>query len=523
MNTTIQGWMARARLITVLAGSVVLAGCAGDGTGKTGDAGIEVLAGDRTTMQREAALSTLVKETASGDRDAKQTRDTLKQLVWKTSAPEDLRVNALKQLLGEPGQAMDPEIDKDNRNLLRLRLPTETSWKMIEVIARAAETGVARDPAWKELTASLVRSYARKVPAPTDDARPERRALAALHPERDVESTVLDVYVRPIENGAPMGVGEFVEKSRQAAWELLARLDPSGSRRQAALAGGAAANEPSLALVDRAARELAVVPITGSELAWIERLSGQTQATWWEAARAAVSGLSAEQRASLSVRHLEPLRWAAAHRSAWTAMSRGQLLSELSRRLEGRRVYRKTDGLAETEGKSREALSERADELAWGDVLTLLVVDEALSSASVQGEFWKQAAADRADVTTEYGGALLSADQADNRGAVGGPGFVVRGFVPRPAQRVNDRTFIGSEELFAQSARGVAHYHFHVQDDRNAGYAGPGKADMEYASTHGRTCLVLTSVSPGVMNVDWYARGPGGVVTVDLGELRQGR
>ena len=104
---------------------------------------------------------------------------------------------------------------------------------------------------------------------------------------------------------------------------------------------------------------------------------------------------------------------------------------------------------------------------------------------------------------------------------VAGPGgFALRSYPARTTERKDDRTFMAAEAMFKDSPRAIAHYHFHVQKPNNSDYAGPGRGDLEYATTHGRNCLVFTSVREGVMDVDYYQNN--GVV-IDLGEIAMGR
>jgi len=444
-------------------------------------------------------------------------REASKDLIWKGGAPVQLRQKALALLLTDDS----PDGQADTRKLLALRLPTEGAWPMLVDICRGIQARGSSGE-WKSLTASLVRSYARKVPVPPDPDRPERDALVALHPGVELERVVYEVFVRPADNGAPERPDDFAEKSRQAAWDLLGRLDPEGERRTAMIAAEAR-DEPVLKDLARSARELGVTPITGSELSWLKNLlSGKDikNAAWWSQTSAAVALLSPEQRAGLSLRHLEAVRFAAASRSEWFAASRDVLLGELGSRLEGRRPWLKSSS-GEGGQRSREMLGDWRDRLSFGDVLSLLLIDDALRDPKIVDDLFRQADNDRADTTTEYGGVLFVKDQAPTplRPDSGlGEAFMVRSYTPRPAQRVNDRTFVASEEMFAQSGRGVAHYHFHAQSDRNSEYAGPGKGDNDYADAHGRACLVFTSVRSGIMNADYYHRG--GVV-IDLGEVRR--
>ena len=84
--------------------------------------------------------------------------------------------------------------------------------------------------------------------------------------------------------------------------------------------------------------------------------------------------------------------------------------------------------------------------------------------------------------------------------------------------REGDTSFVASPELLEEPTTALPHYHFHVQRVRNTQFAGPSEGDLNYASLYGRTCLVITSVGDGVMNVDVYF--PSGAVS-DLGVIEE--
>lgn len=500
----------RLTLALVVVGASVAA-CSTGSVPEGRDAQAEALDPRRQLNERQIALEQTVREAESGQRDPDAVRESMKQLIWKGSAPDQLRVRALGLLLAD----QRPGMPADTRNVLRLRMPTDASWVFIEAVCDACVQRAA-EPEWKEMTAALVRSYARRVPTPTDDQRPEKRALEALHPGQSIEQTAFNTFIDPVGYGATTKVADWATKAREAAWDLLSRLDPDGSKRTSMLAASDS-NDPAVRSLTRAARELGVVPVTGSELTWLERLlesNNSANQSWWAAASSACVQLGAEQRGGLELRHIEAVRWASMSHPDLLRLGRSELLSELQQRLAagaGRRVWRKTEGLRMDEQISRETLDERQSELVWGDVLTLLMIDEAVHDPGVVQELFTQADADRADSSAEYGGALGQGSALGRTGA-----FSARGFAPRASQRLNDRTFVAPNELFSGSDRAIAHYHFHVQTDSNAAYAGPGAGDLEYARTHGRNCVVFTSVKSGILNVDYYQRN--GAV-VDLGEL----
>jgi hypothetical protein len=506
-----------------------------------------ILESDGGATKRSAAIDRLWAAVEAGSYDRAKARETLKQVMWKGSAPSPLRLHALGKLFSDE----TPDGQADNRKLLRLRLPTESQWPVIEAICKEI-TKRASDVAWREVSGPLVRSYARKVPSPPDADRPEKPALLALYSGESIEKIVFGVYMKPQGDGELSGqTTELVEKQRQAAWELLGRLDPDGSKRRELLAG-VAADDPAIKPVSRAASELRVVPVTGSELAWVKSLLDSKDpgaSDWWSSAQAAVQALSPEQAKGLQLRHVEPVRWASKHHPEWVSADRAALLAELGKRLEPRHKWRKTEGLGNGETMSHEALLDWKDALAWGDVLAILVIDEAIKEDRVVASLFTQAEADRTDSSAEYGGVIFASDAVPMTTSGGktkpkwdvdpaGPGFMVRGYAPRPVQRINDRTFVASDEMFdAEGAggRALAHYHFHAQSVNNADYAGPGRGDFEYANNHGRSCLVFTSVRPGVLNVDYYQRtdpasvpagfgsGSGAGVQIDLGEVSSSR
>lgn len=467
---------------------------------------------------RRQSLDEAWARSQTGTIAAKTMREALKDLIWKGSAPDKLRARALELLLTQTA----PEDVADTQNLIRLRLPTEGNWLMVVEMCKAIADR-ASEPGWSVTTGALVRSYARKVPAPPDADRPERGALLALHPGLSIERVVFEAYLKPDAAGATSKVLDDATKTREGAWDLLARLDPDGSQRTAMIAAEAP-GDPALTGIARAARELGVVPVTGSELAWLNTLLNESDTpnkAWWSATAAGVATLSPEQRAGLGMRHLEAVRWGAAHHRDWLSASREQLLSELTQRLESRRSWRSTQRGSDDGLLPKELLRDWQSTLTYPDLLTILVIDEAIHAPGISADLFKQAEADRADATSEYGGAIFARDANSLEITSGGPdGFTARPYTPRPAQRINDRTYVSPSEMFAQSGRALAHYHLHVQSPRNADYAAPGRGDLEYASTHGRACIVFTSVRADVLNADYYARGG---VSVDLGEITPGK
>lgn len=433
---------------------------------------------------------------ARGEVEPGVLRESLKRAAWSRASATKVRLAAIAALIED-----EPNLD-DTRSMLRLMLPTEPDFGVIERIST-----LAGERGWEDLTPSLVRSWSRGVEKKPDAERPERRALEMLHPGAPVEDAVFRVFAGAYPEHA------MKERERTAAWGLLQRLDADGSRTRELLATNSALGEGdseadrTLAVLRRAAADFGCVPRTGEQLEWLLRLSRDEHQGFWESARQIVDVLDAEQRAGMELRHLPGLIWAREHRPEWLNAPREALLSTLEAGLEGSRKHERAGGDQTTAGRS--LLRAARDRLGWGDVLLANIGVLVRQNAGAAGLLFTQAEQDRSDTSTEYGGVIRAE----------GAGFRAIGFAPRPNQRKGDREFVASEDMLVAGATALFHYHFHAQKERNGEYAGPSIGDLAYARTHGRSCLVLTSVGAGVLNVDYYQ--PNGAI-LDLGEIRSG-
>jgi len=503
----------RAALLTGVAlAGLVLAGCSGGGhPSSTGDPLLDAQNAELPMSRRVRSIEEAWAEAEAGRYERDLTRQALAdEIVWSRSAHPNLRVAAMRVLLSDTA----PEGELFAQDLSASLLPTEDNRDLIELISdRAAARG------WRDLTPSLVRALATPVARVDDRDRPEAAALRTLGGGRPLNQTVFDVFVDPLSERERAGArAERVAMlRREAAWDLLARLDPAGDERmglvRARLAGGS--DEPTLAAVAAMADTFGVVPLTGDELSWAVSLHDPSAAlnrAWWNETAGAVGRLPAAARTRLRLRHLEPIRWTARHEPSRLSMSREALLSEARARLEGRPVFQRSADSGMFGRNRSERFERNAPGLSWGDALALLAVDDALQAPAVREALYGQAESDRADETTEYGGALERVG-GESRAYIAAP------YLPRPMQREHDRKYVPPVELVRQTERALAHYHFQVQDLRNGSFAGPSEGDLIYAARSGRTCLVLTSVDrEGSLNADYFQ--PDGVM-VDLGLIER--
>lgn len=481
----------------------LLCGCSSSSSPRaTGDPLNDLRDPDLPIPVRLSAMdAALAPQTPAPDRA--EAREAIKTLAWAREAPFDLREGALERLLADP----DPAAAADTREMVRLMIPQEEDLAIVAVLASAAS-----ERGWTETVPSLVRSLSRPGRTLSDNERPEYRAISALRPGESVAQAAFAVFLDPPREQPRFGV-DWTQRTRAAAWDVLTRLDSTGEIRGHVLDGNAPLGDPAdrvVADLRACRRDLACVPVNGEELNWLAALRDPADAAvgaWWRESAAAFGSLTEEQRRGMRLRHVEPVRWAAANRPAWIASDRGSLLSELERRLSGRDFHRRTARDKEVATPPRERLVDYRDTLSWGDLLAVLVVDEALAAPQVRAKFFEHEAMDRADRTTEYGGLLLWSE-GEFRAVL---------YPPRPAQRQGDESFTASADMIARGPTALAHYHLHAQEALNGSFAGPSPADLRYAAKLGRLCVVLTSIRPGVLGADVYHER----MVLDLGEVRK--
>lgn len=430
-------------------------------------------------------------------------REQMERIAWGTGYPRGARWDAIQRLINDP----EDHGHEKSRRTLRLLMQDEPDRTLRRQIAEeAARLG------WVEFTPVIVRSLAlTPIPERLNEV-PEYSALRTLWPSRSVEETAMEVFVRPVGQGVTGYERSRAERNRDSAWVVLARLDATGERRVRMLSamGADYADDPLVGAVMACLRDLGCIPLTPSQVKWVRELrdfsndgtlgpSGESRSRWWSQTASAVGRLDESQREGLRLRHMESIRWAAEHRGQWLTASRSQLLAEMRGRLAGRQTF----------ARGSESLFDHADRLVWGDLLTMLVLDDAVRSPGMVRVLWDQAMADHKDITTEYGGII----ELTPSGA-----WTASLYPPRATDRRSDREYIAPPELFARGPLALAHYHFHAQSLRNRDYAGPGPGDMAFAVEQGRANLVLTPVDDGVLNVDYYAEGN---IAIDLGTIRR--
>ncbi|MCW5777026.1 MAG: hypothetical protein KIS87_11355 [Phycisphaeraceae bacterium] len=488
-------------------GAVVAAGCGGGGgAARSADPLSDVRNPRLSTKARVEAVGPAWEASGRNAVDRNVTREAFKAIAWSGSEPRDVRMAALRAVLS------DAENEADSRQLVSLMLPHEPDREVVALLGT-----VAARSGWTDATSALVRSLSRPMLSVKDNERAEWRAIEALHPGRPVEEVVLGVFLDPRTDPGPGDV-RYDERVRASAWDLLGRLDPTGVRRAEMLgtmdtSGVSGESRAAVEDIRAAFRDLAAAPVTGEELKWLRSLrdgSKRENAAWWSEATRAISSLDAERRRGLGLRHAEPIRWATANRPEWIAAGRGELLSEVRSRLADRRHYRRVKDDTDFTKPHPDRLADWEERLTWADLLTILVIYDALADERVCRELFRQADLDRDDGTTEYGG-IVEAEGQRVRAVL---------FVPRASQRRHDREFVASQDMIDASDRALAHYHFHAQKARNREFAGPSMPDLVTAARLGRTSLVFTSIDRDLLNADLYQ--PDGVL-IDLGEVRRPR
>ncbi|MEM7622119.1 MAG: hypothetical protein AAF235_02835 [Planctomycetota bacterium] len=487
----------------IAGGLMLLAGCASSESTPRSETMNESRAG---APQRLAAMDRLWEAAKAGAEPVESVRIELKDVAWNRDELEPLRLRAVRYLLEDTS----PAGTADNRGVARLMLPTEPARSIVAEFSRAAaENG------WTECTDALVRRLAVDDAGLAENDRIETVAIRSLHPGRTVDDVLYEQFIRPTEPaGFPVSL-DWRGRTRAAAWRSLARRDATGTARPAILSRPLPGDvdddtRATVAALRVAASDLGVQPETAMEFEWLRSLRDGSDANevWWRESAAAVASARGRFTGALSLRHVEPIRWARQNRPEWLSAGRSTLLDELESRQDARDLVFRTFEFAVTRGRSQERVSDWRGTLTWQDALAMLVVDEALRSPEVRSAMSSYTIADRRDKDTEYGGVI-------DAGGVDGAFRAVL-YPPRQRDRKGDRQFVASADMFAASDRALAHFHLQVLRDKNSDFAGPSSGDLGYVERSGRTGVVLTSVRNDALNADVYQ--PGGE-TVDLGTI----
>jgi len=483
-----------------------LVGCAGGDAAMKNDPLMIVRDPEKSAKKRVEAADRSWEMVESGAGSRTSTRESFKALAWPRSTPLELRVEIMRLLLSDT----DPNGLQDAKEMAKLMLANENQEAMVAFIcSKAAEEG------WIDFTTSIVRAWAKpRLSLSPKELRVEQQAIAAMYPGLPLDEVVFTVFLDPQVEDGPFGI-DWPARARADAWDVLTQLDPDGSKRWKLLesrgAQVAAANGVREVVDVRVCLlELRTIPRTSQELRWLtslRRTDKPENLAWWRQSVAVLDGLTPDKKKGLELRHIEPIRWSSVNRGIWVLSSRESLLAELRGRLAEREFHRRT--AHPKIGRPRpESLEAWESSMNWGDVLTVLVVDEAIRNRELAYDMFAYVGQDREDGTTEYGGIVTEENDV----------YVAFLYPPRASTRKSDNEFVASEEMVLASDLSLAHFHLQVQHAKNRKFAGPSQGDLVYAARSGRTCVVFTSIDQDTLNVDVYQ--PNGVV-IDLGEIRR--
>lgn len=462
---------------------------------------MKVMGDDQQPAQVRQAAVKQARELAGTDPVAvSAVAESMEEVISSSRTPPEVRRAALTSLLNDP----DPAVQARARDVVKKRLPTEDTQRLVAMMCSAAA-----EKGWTDCLPAIIRSYARpNAPATTDADRPERAAITSLSQGVGIEQAVFGVFANPPAQESTYGVN-WTARLQRDAWQVLCRLDPAGSKRTEFVMGAPSSNDAGTAAIEaiRACRaDLRAMPNSGDELAWLLSLRndhGKENAAWWGDATAAVARVP--QGVTLDLRHAESVRWASANRPQWLTASHSELVASLRERLATRRVIEHSGA----KKLYRETLHNQEDVLSWGDCLSILVLDDVLQQPGVASLLWRQAQLDLNDTRAGWGGAWMPKRTARNE-------YLPVAYPPRPAQRRGDLEYAPSDDLLAQCDAALAFYSFHAWSTRNQDAAGPETTDLERVSRLRRNELLFTPLSERRFNVD--AVLPTGVV-IDLGIL----
>ncbi|HLO40047.1 MAG TPA: hypothetical protein VK176_03425, partial [Phycisphaerales bacterium] len=212
----------------ILSAGLLLPACSGSSnTTLSGDYVADLKNPKYRWQLRGEALDLLWEESDGNPEARKRTREVLKEMAWDAEhVPTELRIKIMGKLLTDKDEANLA----DSRAMARLMVPKEPSRGLLVYLS-----SVIGARGWTDFTGPLIRSYSRNQPLVPDDQRCERGALLSLYPDKKIEEIVYANFIQPPEMDPLPGV-DTTQRLRVEAWDLLARLDPSGSFRVRALA-----------------------------------------------------------------------------------------------------------------------------------------------------------------------------------------------------------------------------------------------------------------------------------------------
>ncbi len=348
---------------------------------------------------------------------------------------------------------------------------------------------------WRDLSADILRSYARESASIADAERPERPALEALNPGMTVGDVAAGVFADER--------GSFDSQHHSAALHVLGRE----WGRERVIARYITTDHPPghrLARDMRRCHEaFAAVPLTREEVIWMKFLLTGLEPQLAEAARLLVSELDESQRRGLELRHPPVL---VAADPSWRRANRATLTRQILARIDvTSQVHRPLAAGAEPP-----SLEHQLAQCSWPDLLTLRVLVDALARPEIRRQIFQQAHADLADAESEHGG-LLRAERRDGDVAITPVAYP-------PHEKVANTAYLPSPAMIIDLYSAVAYYHFHARDlDSSERFAGPGRGDLAQARSQRAGFLVFTLLSPRALNADFY-QGDG--LVIDLGTLK---
>lgn len=443
---------------------LVISGC----TSSLSDSPSAVLADDHLSIHRRAAA-------LSADANSADQLDALlfeaTRIAWSHNEPVELRLATI-DWLAEYDEARFTE--QAQRSVVR-----ERDW---QIVNRVFDHAAERD--WPGFERVALRRLAEPSRVYADADRPESVWLRDTtgRPPQDVAFEVFGGWD-----------ADATLIDRVAAWVALSRLVDRPTRDGLL---GFAMGTPADQL-QHAAQRLDILPDTQAQLLMLLRLSEPVHADLWTAMLQ--TPLTDDQRLGLAPRHLPAITT----QRGRPPTDHATLFTVLAERLDHQPTERRESRALDT--AYTEAFIDHRDNLAWGDLLVIETLLNALSDPSLIRDLFAHADTDLADNTTEYGGLLLI--DAQSRTAF-------RAYPPM--LRGNDTRYVASDNLLANLPRALAHIHFHASTSRNPEHAGPGRGDLAFAQRFGVSCLVLTFLDRDMLNADYYQ--PDGIV-IDLGTL----
>jgi len=453
----------------------------------------DMQAAHRPSYPRQTILLHNLQRVLDRDLDT-QSRITSLKLATELGSEEPIVLEQLAAVLADP--KAPPQLHDEALAFLLSKDYPELGKYVVKVLPQSKSSQPIRGMLLEWLARHPSASLLSEVVKAWGDAQPTNQAEEAYF-----RTVVERVTGRPWGKALLHALNLTGFSARGSAIEVLARRLPKETLKAEILQMNA--QTEAVVVLQSFIRQFDYLPATGTELLASASVHLTTAPELAEAAKVCEKWRR-DYGYSFNIRDFHLLSRLAA-RPEDAAVSRGQLVSELSAVLLGRRHVRHWIVPASQPDQSAR-FDKQVDRLTMADLWNLRLLNEMLSRSSIQAALAVMADQDRTDRLRAWGGLVFFQDGKAQ----------ARLYPPDPQSTAGDLVYSPSGRLLADGRDSLCRFQAHFETVHNPVRAGPGKDEMADAQSANYYLLVLTSLSSSSFCAHYC--NPDGVV-VSLGEF----